>query len=159
VLWWPASPRSWPRAASTTRPWAPRPQRSARVSRCQYESLAGYAHSLTAGGADAALTLSTDEQQSICAAFDLSYRRLPAAGQRLFRLLGSGSDSSVTVARVAALADLPVPEARRVLDGLAAAHLVEQCEWDRFSLHHLVHRFAAGVSPVNSCHVVTCDNV
>ena len=61
---------------------------------------------------------------SVRAAFDLSYRRLDGTLARLFRLLPVNPGPDVSTASAAALADLPIARVRRVLAGLARAHLV-----------------------------------
>ena len=62
---------------------------------------------------------------SVAAAFELSYRRLDETAARVFRLLPVNPGPDVSTAAAAVLADLPAGEVRRVLAGLAAAHLVE----------------------------------
>ena len=62
---------------------------------------------------------------SVAAAFELSYRRLDETSARVFRLLPVNPGPDVSTAAAAVLADLPVSEVRRVLAGLAAAHLAE----------------------------------
>ncbi len=63
--------------------------------------------------------------QSVAAAFGLSCRRLDDTAARVFRLLpvSPGPDTSTEAAAI--VADLPVTEVRRVLGGLARAHLIE----------------------------------
>ena len=74
--------------------------------------------------------------------FTWSYRALPPDAARLFRLLGlhPGPDFSDTAA--AALAGVDVRTARRLLDVVAAAHMVEQTASDRFRLHDLLRAYA-----------------
>ena len=62
---------------------------------------------------------------SVAAAFELSYRRLEEPAARVFRLLPVNPGPDVSTAAAAVLADLPASKARRVLAGLARAHLVE----------------------------------
>ncbi len=84
-----------------------------------------------------------DESEAVRSVFTWSYRALPPDAARLFRLLGlhPGPDFSDTAA--AALADVDARTARRLLDVLAAAHMVEQTAADRFRLHDLLRAYAA----------------
>ncbi|WP_328678967.1 tetratricopeptide repeat protein [Streptomyces sp. NBC_00343] len=87
-----------------------------------------------------------DGERSVRAAFDLSYRRLPAEQARLLRLLALAPGPEVTADVVAVLdgADTPLV---RVLDALCRAHLVERGSGrGRWRLHDLVRVFGVGVS-------------
>jgi DNA-binding SARP family transcriptional activator/tetratricopeptide (TPR) repeat protein len=75
-------------------------------------------------------------------AFALSYRDLPPASQRLFRRLGLHPRGDFDARVAAALADLPLPAARRRLAGLVDVHLVEEPVPDRYRLHDLVRVYA-----------------
>jgi tetratricopeptide (TPR) repeat protein/transcriptional regulator with XRE-family HTH domain len=77
------------------------------------------------------------------AAFELSYRSLPAAARLLFPRLGlhPGTDLGLPVA--AMLADLDEAHAEAVLHTLVEAHLVEPAWPDRYRLHDLLHDYAA----------------
>ncbi|GGS97075.1 tetratricopeptide repeat protein [Streptomyces cinerochromogenes] len=85
-----------------------------------------------------------DGERSVRAAFDLSYRRLPADEARLLRLLAlaPGPDVSEEVAAVLAGADAPP---LRQLKALARAHLLQRVR-GRWRLHDLVRAFCAGVT-------------
>ncbi|MEU9608671.1 tetratricopeptide repeat protein [Streptomyces sp. NPDC048057] len=84
-----------------------------------------------------------EDSEAVRPVFAWSYRDVPPAAARLFRLLGlhPGPDFSDTAA--AALAAVDVRTARRLLDVLIAAHMVEQTASDRFSLHDLLCAYAA----------------
>jgi len=88
-----------------------------------------------------------DGERSVRAAFDLSYRRLPAEQARLLRLLALAPGPEVTADVVAVLDGADTPPVR-VLDGLCRAHLVERGSgrgrW-RWRLHDLVRVFGVGV--------------
>ncbi|MGW0771004.1 tetratricopeptide repeat protein [Streptomyces sp. NPDC002676] len=87
-----------------------------------------------------------DGDRSVRAAFDLSYRRLPAEQARLLRLLAlaPGPEASEEVA--AALVGTEAPPLRE-LKALARAHLVERgSERDRWRMHDLVRAFGAGAA-------------
>jgi DNA-binding SARP family transcriptional activator/Tfp pilus assembly protein PilF len=80
--------------------------------------------------------------QDVRSSFALSYRALPPADARLFRLLGllDGPDAAADV--VAALADRPPVEAGAALERLFDAHLVESPSVGRYRLHDLLTLFA-----------------
>jgi tetratricopeptide (TPR) repeat protein len=81
---------------------------------------------------------------SVAAAFELSYRRLDETAARVFRLLPVNPGPDISTAAAAALADLPVPQTRRVLAGLAAAHLAEPAAGaaGRWRMHDLLRLYA-----------------
>lgn len=76
------------------------------------------------------------------AAFAMSVRQLDRARARLFRLLGLLPGESFDAYVVAALADLPLREARAMLEDLLDAHLVQEPTAGRYRLHDLVHQHA-----------------
>ncbi|MFF8431279.1 BTAD domain-containing putative transcriptional regulator [Streptomyces sp. NPDC016566] len=76
------------------------------------------------------------------AAFGCSYRTLSAGGARLFRLLPRHTGPFVTAGAAAALADLPVREARTLLGELTDAHLVTEAAPGHYALHELLRAFA-----------------
>jgi tetratricopeptide (TPR) repeat protein len=87
--------------------------------------------------------LSYGDTRSITRAFSLSYARLAPDQARLFRLLSLNPGQQVSVEAAAALADVPVPRARRLLGALRTAHVIEPGRprgWFRF--HDLVRLFA-----------------
>ncbi|GII77493.1 SARP family transcriptional regulator [Sphaerisporangium rufum] len=75
-------------------------------------------------------------------AFAMSVRQLSRAQGRLFRLLGLLPGASFDEYVVAAVAGVPVLDARAALEELVDAHLVQQPVPDRHRLHDLVHRYA-----------------
>ena len=86
-----------------------------------------------------------DGERSVRAAFDLSYRRLPAEQARLLRLLALAPGPEVT-AEVVAVLDGADAAPVRVLDALCRAHLVERGSGrGRWRLHDLVRAFGVGV--------------
>jgi len=105
--------------------------------------IAAAAAELAHGDRLAALDVEGDAEAGVRAAFDLSYAALSSAARRLFRLLGllPGSDLGVPVA--AALADVPVATASRLLDRLAGTHLLERTAPGRYALHDLLRLYAA----------------
>ncbi|WP_432133548.1 MULTISPECIES: ATP-binding protein [unclassified Streptomyces] len=76
------------------------------------------------------------------AALAMSVRQLKRPQARLFRLLGLLPGASFDEYVVAALADVPLREARSTLEDLLDAHLVQQPAAGHYRLHDLVHRHA-----------------
>ena len=74
--------------------------------------------------------------------FDLSYRELPAAAARAFRLVSLHPGRGFTTGAVAALTGTPVATARDALEALVDENLVEQRTADRYELHDLLHVYA-----------------
>lgn len=76
-------------------------------------------------------------------ALELSYDDLAPAQQRLLRLLSLHPGRDFDVCAGAALADLDLAEARRLLADLLAASMLQCAIADRFELHDLVRSYAA----------------
>ncbi|WP_026117999.1 ATP-binding protein [Nocardiopsis alkaliphila] len=91
---------------------------------------------------DALATDDEEEADAVRAVFAWSYRALRRESARQFRLLGLHPGPDFDVAAAAALSDLPVRRARRVLDSLVGAHLVEQTGPDRYRFHDLLRSYA-----------------
>jgi DNA-binding SARP family transcriptional activator len=105
--------------------------------------LADYVAELAAADVLGGLAVDGDEQNTVRAAFNLSYGALDDPTRRVFRLLGLVPGPDFTAEAAAALAGVPVPHAARWLDRLGAAHLLERDAAGRFALHDLLRRFAA----------------
>jgi tetratricopeptide (TPR) repeat protein len=84
-----------------------------------------------------------DDQMAVRTVFSCSYRQLPPAARRLFRLLALHVGPQFSTPVVAALADTTPGEAARLLDVLVGGNLVEQVSRDRYRLHDLVRVYAA----------------
>ena len=89
------------------------------------------------------LAVPGDDRIGVRAAFDLSYVALPAADQRLFRLLGALPGRDVTAPAVAAFAGLDPAAVGAALRRLVDANLVEQHQPGRYHLHDLLRLYAA----------------
>jgi tetratricopeptide (TPR) repeat protein len=87
------------------------------------------------------LTL-TAENDSITAAFEVSYRHLDPARQRLFRLLGLHPGATADGYAAAALAGTSVTEAAGLLDGLHGEGLLTETGHRRYGMHDLLRRYA-----------------
>lgn len=105
-------------------------------------SLADQAARLTGDRLDA-LRIPGDEASAIRAVFDTSYVALPPAEARMFRLFGLVPGCDVPLRAAAALAGVGLPDAERLVDALARAHLLEEHTPGRFTFHGLLRAYAA----------------
>ena len=88
----------------------------------------------------------TAENRTVASAFALSFGQLPAPAQRVFRLLGVHPGRLFDVPAAAALGDLPLADARDLLDDLVDVHLIEEPEPAVFRMHDLLHEYAAALA-------------
>lgn len=96
---------------------------------------------LSSGDRLACLSVAGDAQVAVRVAIDHSYLRLTTPARGLLRLLATVPGVEFGAAAAAALAAVSVGTATRLLDQLAAAHLVER--WGvRFRLHELIRLYA-----------------
>lgn len=89
--------------------------------------------------------------RSVASAFEVSYAQLPAAQQRLFRLLGLLPGSGIDRFGAAALigTGVGVGEVASLLDALVDAHLLEEPAPGRYQLHDLLREHARQVVAVH----------
>jgi tetratricopeptide (TPR) repeat protein len=78
--------------------------------------------------------------------FSWSYRHLDADAARAFRLLGLHPGPDLEPYAAAALTDETVPRARRALDVLARAHLIQPAAPGRYGMHDLLRSYARELS-------------
>jgi DNA-binding SARP family transcriptional activator/tetratricopeptide (TPR) repeat protein len=83
-----------------------------------------------------------DDDTSLRSAFSWSYRALPSAHGRLFRVLGLFPTARFDATAVASAAGLDRAGVDSSLDALVGAHLVEQERAGRYRMHDLVHQYA-----------------
>jgi len=83
-----------------------------------------------------------DPETAVAAAFDISYRALPAEAQRLFRLLGVVPGPEISREAAAVLLGRELTDSVPELDELTAAHLVAEEAPDRFRSHDLLSLYA-----------------
>jgi tetratricopeptide (TPR) repeat protein len=87
-----------------------------------------------------------EEADGVRAVFAWSYRALPVDAARMFRLLGLHPGPEFGVEAAAELAGVTVPDARRLLDTLCGAHLIEQIGPDRHEFHDLLRAYATNAA-------------
>jgi tetratricopeptide (TPR) repeat protein len=83
---------------------------------------------------------------TVAAAFELSYRDLPAGQQRLFRGLGLHPGPDVDARAAAALDGTDLAQARRLLDALYDDHLIEETARGRYGMHDLLRAYARALA-------------
>jgi DNA-binding SARP family transcriptional activator/Flp pilus assembly protein TadD len=86
------------------------------------------------------------EDRTVVSAFALSYGQLGEPAQRVFRLLGLYPGEQFDATAAAALAGVPLPAARDVLDELVDRHLVDEPAAGRFRLHDLIREYASDLA-------------
>ncbi|NEE01608.1 AfsR/SARP family transcriptional regulator [Phytoactinopolyspora halotolerans] len=114
---------------------------AAQLADQRHRSLAEYVSDLRKSPL-AQMEITGDEQAAVATAFDLSYQRLDDDARRMFRLLGSVPGPDFSVAAVAALSAMEPAAASRCLRRLAAAHLVDEHQPDRYRFHDLLREYA-----------------
>ena len=78
---------------------------------------------------------------AVAAAFQMSYQDLPADRQRLFRRLGLHPGTDIDAYATAALAGVPLGQARQDLDALYTDHLIDEPAPGRYRLHDLIREY------------------
>jgi tetratricopeptide (TPR) repeat protein/transcriptional regulator with XRE-family HTH domain len=91
------------------------------------------------------LTL-TAEHDSVAAAFEMSFRHLDPARQRMFCLLGLHPGNSFDGYAAAALAGTSLNEAAALLDGLHGEGLLTETSHRRYGMHDLLRRYARNLA-------------
>ncbi|MFF7453786.1 BTAD domain-containing putative transcriptional regulator [Kitasatospora sp. NPDC008115] len=114
--------------------------------------IAEYCAELADGDVLGRLSVEGDLRSTVRAAFDLSYRALPAASRRMFRLLGLTPGPDLTADGAAALAGVTPAAASALLAGLADAHLVRERAAGRFGLHDLLRCYARDLAGATEAH-------
>ncbi|MER7504248.1 BTAD domain-containing putative transcriptional regulator [Nonomuraea pusilla] len=104
--------------------------------------IADYADELGRGDRLARLEIEDDPGTAVRAALDLSYAALAAGERRMFRLLGIAPGVDITAEGAAATAGVSRDRAERLLDRLAARHLLEERAPGRYAFHDLVRLHA-----------------
>ena len=84
-----------------------------------------------------------DPAANVRTVFSLSYRHLPEAAARMFRLLGLHPGPDISAPAAASLAGVPLAEARAALRDLARASLIIESVPGRYGCHDLLRAYAA----------------
>ena len=84
--------------------------------------------------------------RAVAAAFELSYRDLPADQQRMFRRLGLHPGVDIDAYAAAVLDDIPLTAARAQLDALYTDHLVDEPLAGRYRMHDLIRTYAQALA-------------
>jgi tetratricopeptide (TPR) repeat protein len=84
-----------------------------------------------------------DPAANVRTVFSLSYRHLPEAAARMFRLLGLHPGPDISAPGAASLAGVPVAEARAALRDLTRASLIIESAPGRYGFHDLLRAYAA----------------
>ncbi|MFD4644087.1 BTAD domain-containing putative transcriptional regulator [Lentzea sp. NPDC058436] len=111
-----------------------------RVARFPDTSLREFVAELKSARLDA---LSDFDDVDVRTVFSWSYRALDEESARAFRLLAVHFGPDFDVSSVAALVDVPISQARRLLERLVADHLVHSRSPGRYDLHDLLRAYAA----------------
>jgi tetratricopeptide (TPR) repeat protein/transcriptional regulator with XRE-family HTH domain len=98
------------------------------------------------GAARDRLAVMRAEDLSVAAAFDLSYRDLTPAQQRLFRRLGLAFGPDLDAYAAAALDDITLEDARLRLEELYDQHLITEPAPGRYLLHDLLREYARALA-------------
>lgn len=89
-----------------------------------------------------------DKEQGVRAAFDVSYRGIPADVARVFHLLAANPGPEISTAAAAVLTDLDQRTVRGHLEELARTHLIETGSDDsRWRMHDLIRIYAGEEEP------------
>ncbi|RCG31678.1 hypothetical protein DQ384_09010 [Sphaerisporangium album] len=91
---------------------------------------------------DALTTGDDEESDAVRSVFAWSYRALNEDAGRLFRLLGLHPSAEFSSRCAAEMAEITISRARRLLDDLVGAHLLEQQSSDRYQFHDLLRAYA-----------------
>jgi tetratricopeptide (TPR) repeat protein/transcriptional regulator with XRE-family HTH domain len=84
-----------------------------------------------------------DPAANVRTVFSLSYRHLPEAAARMFRLLGLHPGPDISAPAAASLAGAPLAEARAALRDLTRASLIIESAPGRHGFHDLLRAYAA----------------
>ncbi|GAB1646529.1 AfsR/SARP family transcriptional regulator [Krasilnikovia sp. MM14-A1259] len=106
-----------------------------------HRSIAEYAAELRDGDRLAALRVDGDSQ-AVQTVFDASYACLSADMKNVFRLLGLAPGPDMSAVAMAEMAGIDADRTVRLLEGLAAAHLIHGSGSKRFTTHDLLRLYA-----------------
>jgi DNA-binding SARP family transcriptional activator/tetratricopeptide (TPR) repeat protein len=121
----------------------------ANLAADQHRSIAGYLAEMRQSGRLAELAIEGDEPSAVRVAFDHSYLRLRDSDREVFQILGQAPGPDISASAAAALAGIPSSEARRALDRLTAAALLQRCSRGRYRFHDLIREYAVTQANTN----------
>ncbi|MFD7101960.1 helix-turn-helix domain-containing protein [Streptomyces celluloflavus] len=115
-----------------------------RLATHQHRRLTDAATDLTHSAARLDALADTDDPNlAMRSVLRCSYRELPPPFDRAFRLLGLYPGSVISAAAAGALLARTAVQARHILDGLVALHLLEETGPERYRRHDLLRDYAA----------------
>ena len=88
------------------------------------------------------IAISGDDASAVRSVFSWSYRALQPELARTFRLLGLHAGPDISIGAAAALLGGTDSAARRLIDGVAAVHLIEEPTIGRYRFHDLLRAYA-----------------
>ncbi|HWD79365.1 MAG TPA: tetratricopeptide repeat protein, partial [Kribbella sp.] len=88
-----------------------------------------------------------DGELAVSDVFEMSLRQLDPAQRRMFRLLGQVPGEDIDTYGAAALAGIPLANARSLLEDLVDAHLVQEPAAGRYRMHDLLRQAARADEP------------
>jgi transcriptional regulator with XRE-family HTH domain/tetratricopeptide (TPR) repeat protein len=91
-----------------------------------------------------------DPAANVRTVLSLSYRHLPDAAARMFRLLGLHPGPDISAAAATSLAGLPTADARVALRDLVRASLLNETVPGRYAFHDLLRAYAAEQSALST---------
>ena len=100
-----------------------------------------------------------DELSDLRAVMAASYQGLDTGAARFFRRLGLHPGPEFSTAAASALADVSNTEARRLLEHLCRANLVERPRVDRYRLHDLVRLYAVERVRAEDGHIAASESI
>ncbi|WP_143050099.1 AfsR/SARP family transcriptional regulator [Asanoa ishikariensis] len=115
---------------------------AANLTNRPHQSIATHVKELVWADGLGALAIDGDEETSVQIALDHSYRAVPTDAQGLFRMLGHVHGPDFTPEAAAALMGTTPAQTEKLLDRLAAAHLIEERSPHQFSFHDLLRQYA-----------------
>ncbi len=90
----------------------------------------------------ASLLTLTAEEDSVAAAFEVSYQSLALGQRQFFRCLGLYPGTTIDAYAAAALAGVPLTEAAGQLEMLQGEGLLTEAGYRRYGMHDLIRRYA-----------------
>jgi tetratricopeptide (TPR) repeat protein len=121
--------------------------------------IASYIADLQSAQRLTALEIDGDPRTAIRATLDLSYRQLPPATRRLFRLLGLHPGPDIAAAAAASLDGIPVTRARQLLAQLTRTHLLTEHRPGRYTFHDLLRAYATELAEAEDSYTQRHDAV